>query len=160
MVRLVMKPSIKAGLILTIVFLIGGLAGFITAKRVDDRPARFLGPRLDPFRQEEGINEHIENRLTKIYKFTEEQRLAMRTILEDAQRKYDDLYRETRPALDQIRRVQQAAIREMMTEEQQERFDRWMAERRKHWEGRGDRPPREGETEGSRPPKGGAPRPQ
>lgn len=146
-----MKPSVKATLILSVVFFIGGLTGFIAGKLQDDRPARFLGPRLDPFRQEKGVNEHIENRLSKVYSFTDEQRLKVRTILKDAQIKYDALYQETRPALDQIRRAQQMAIRETMTPEQRVRFDKWFEERRKHRGDRGDRHHRNGGKD-DRPP--------
>lgn len=152
-----MNPSVKAALILVVVFVIGGLSGFVASKQLGGRPTRTIGPGLDPFRMERGVIEHIENRLSNQYQFTEEQRLGVRTILEDSQKLYESLYQDTRPSLDQIRRAQQAAIRELMTDEQKEKFSKWLEERRKRWEARGgsrgDRGPRNGERSGSRPEK-------
>ena len=46
-----------------------------------------------------------------------------RQILNESQKLYESLYSETRPSLDQIRRAQQAAIRELMTDDQKEKFE-------------------------------------
>ena len=150
-----MNPSVKAALILVIVFAIGGLSGFVASKQLGGRPTRTIGPGLDPFRMERGVIEHIENRLSNQYDLTEEQQMGIRKILDDSQKLYETLYLDTRPSLDQIRRAQQAAIRELMTDEQQVKFEKWLEERRKRWEergGRGERGPRNGER-GERPPR-------
>ena len=144
-----MNSSVKAALILVVVFAIGGLTGFVVNESIERRSEeRPIGPRLDPFRLEEGVIDHIQGRLTKVYDLTEEQQMGIRKILEDAQKNYEALYINTRPALDQIRRAQQMAIRETMTEKQAERFDKWLDERRKRQEagreGRGERVRRDG----------------
>lgn len=149
-----MNPSVKAALILVVVFAIGGLTGYVVNERFDRRPTRTLGPGLDPFRMERGVIEHIENRLSNAYDLTDEQQLGVRKILDDSQRLYESLYRDTRPTLDQIRRAQQAAIRELMTDEQKEKFEKWLEERRKRMEARrerGDRGSRNGDRGGLRP---------
>ena len=148
-----MNQTVKAALILVVVFAIGGLAGFVGSKRLDGRSGRPLGPTLDPFRMEHGMLDHIHGRLTNSYDLSDEQQLGVRKILEDAQEKYGALFRETRPTLEQIRRAQQMAIRESMTEAQKEQFDTWLEERRKRWEARGSRGDREGR--GDRPRRDG-----
>ena len=151
-----MNSSLKAASILVVVFAIGGLTGYVANEQFDRRPTRTLGPGLDPFRMERGILEHIENRLSNSYNLTEEQRLGVKGILQDSQKLYETLYRDTRPSLDQIRNAQQAAIRELMTDEQKEKFEEWLEERRKRWESRrerGERGPRNGERGGPRPPR-------
>ena len=152
-----MNPSVKAAFILIVVFAIGGLAGFVTSKQFDGRPSRYVGPGLDPFRMEKGMITHIEGRLVKSYELTEDQRLGVRKILEDSQMMYEALFRDTRPSLDQIRRAQQTAIRETMTEEQRVRFDKWLEERRKRRDsGREGRSRRDGNggKDGPRGPRG------
>ena len=139
-----MNPSVKAALILVVVFAIGGLSGFVVSKQFDGRSGRPIGPGLDPFRLESGIIDHIHGRLTNVYDLSEDQQQTVRTILEETQEQYEALYRETRPSLDQIRRAQQLAIQETMTEQQRERFEEWLDERRKRREARGDRIRREG----------------
>lgn len=139
-----MNPSVKAALILVVVFAIGGLSGFVVSKKFGGSSGRPLGPGLDPFRVQDGVIDHIHGRLTNVYDLTDEQKGAVRVILQDAQQQYEALYRDTRPALDQIRRAQQMAIQETMTEEQRERFEEWLEERRKRREARGDRMRRDG----------------
>ena len=157
-----MNPSVKAALILVVVFAIGGLSGYVVNEQFDRRPTRTIGPGLDPFRMERGVVEHIENRLSNQYKLTEEQRAGVRTILNESQKLYESLYSDTRPSLDQIRRAQQAAIRELMTDEQKEKFEKWLEERRKRWEARanrGERGPRNGDR-GPRPERMKGPPPE
>ncbi|MBH53244.1 MAG: hypothetical protein CMI18_02735 [Opitutaceae bacterium] len=145
-----MNPSIKAVLILVLFFVIGGLSGFFVSKRLDRGPR---GPALDPFRLENGVIDHIQARLTHTYGLTGEQQIGVRRILEDAQVKYEALYWDTRPSLDKIRRAQQMAIRETMTEEQVEQFDKWLEKRRKTREAREarDDQPRNGRPGGPPP---------
>ena len=152
-----MNATLKAGLILLVVFALGAMAGIATM-RVTHEPQR-RGPSDDPFRKDPEVVDRIERRLVDRYDFTEEQRVAVRRILMDSQKKYDDFFQETRPIFDKIRRNQQMAIRELMSQEQLEAFDKWIEERRRRGPGGGhngdrrrpDRPPPPGS--GHRPAK-------
>jgi Spy/CpxP family protein refolding chaperone len=147
-----MNSTLKAGLILFVVFAIGVTAG-VTGFRLTHKPPP-RSPSNDPYRQDPTLVDRIERRLVEHYDLTEEQRVAVRQILKDSQKKYDDFFRDTRPTFEQIRRDQREAIRAIMTPEQVVAFEAWIEERRKNRPNDGG-PGRDG---GPRPPHG--PRPQ
>ena len=150
-----MNSNLKAAVILVIVFAIGVMAGMVYTNRTDDRPRR--DPRMDPFRADPEVLKHIERRIVENYDLSEEQAIAVRQILKEAQNKYDEFFHETRPTFDQIRRAQQEGIRAVMTPEQLEKFEAWLEERRK----RRERHEGEGRQGGRpRPPNGRHPPPE
>ncbi len=158
-----MNSKLKAGLILSVVFALGILVGFLAERLLlNQSPLRFQRAGLDPFRMEKGVVEHIEQRVTKRYNLTSEQAVQLREILEDTQLKYNAFFQETRPTFDRIRRGQREAIREIMTPEQIEAFDEWLGERRGRHGGRnGERrgPNRHGVPGPDEPPPPDAPKP-
>lgn len=87
-----MNATLKAGLILLVVFALGAMAGIATMRVKHEPPRR--GPSNDPFRKDPELVDHIERRLVDHYELTEEQRVAVRRILMDAQKKYDDFFRK------------------------------------------------------------------
>lgn len=125
-----MNSKLKAGVILVIIFAIGALAGTAGNRLMRDHHPRRTQSN-DPFRKDPEIVTRIEQRLVDHYDLTEEQALAVRQILIDSQKKYDDFFHKTRPTFERIRREQRDSIRALMSPDQLEKFDKWMEEHRK-----------------------------
>lgn len=125
-----MNSKLKAGIILLIVFALGVMSGIAGLRLVKSRPLQFQG--LDPFRMEKGVIDRIEKRLVDRFELSADQRVAVRQILMNSQKKYNQFFHETRPTFEEIRRDQREAIREVMTPVQLKNFDAWLEERRKH----------------------------
>jgi uncharacterized protein YdiU (UPF0061 family) len=72
---------------------------------------------VDEMRQKVGVND--------------EQADAVKKILADTKRKFDDLRREERPLRDRIQQEQVDAIRAILTDAQRPAYEAWRAERQK-----------------------------
>lgn len=147
-----MNSTLKAGLILVTIFAMGVMVGVAGMRISQESPKR--GPGNDPYRQDPEVVDHIQKRLTENYGLTLEQQKAVRELLEQAQKRYDDFFFETRPTFEQIRREQRNGIREIMTPEQLVKFEAWIEQRRRH-RPEGERGPRSEDDE--RKPKGPSP---
>ena len=123
---------------IVIAFLLGGCVGFVVAKH--------CGPRMF---HRHGDGTHFQQRLldrfsSKLH-LTQEQRSQVATILEAKRQKMDTLRAEIRPKFEELRTSTSADIRQLLTAEQQKKFDAMQAEwdaREKHfrdrWMGPGD----------------------
>lgn len=146
-----MNSTLKAGLILITVFAMGVMVGVAGLRNSHKPPQR--SPGNDPYRQDPEVVDHIHKRLTESYNFSPEQQMAVRKILEESQKRYDDFFSETRPTFEQIRRDQRDAIRKVMNPDQLAKFEAWIEQRRKN-RPEGERGPR---PDGERRPRGPQP---
>lgn len=147
-----MNSTLKAGLILTTIFAIGVMVGVSGMRIKHKRPARIQ--HYEPVRTGEAEVKRIAERLTEKYNLTADQQVAVRATLQEAQKRYDAFFFETRPAFEQIRREQREAIQAQMTPEQLVKFEAWIEERRKKYparDGEGPRPNGDYRPRGPRP---------
>jgi Spy/CpxP family protein refolding chaperone len=125
-------------------------AGFVCGAVADrwvlqgDRP--LVGPRPGaPLR--EG---HFVRRFARHLDLTEEQQEEIRSILDEGRRSTRDMQMDVRTRMEEVRRTTHSRIREMLTAEQREKFDkmsrrmhrprRWMRGRPKPFRGEGGGP--------------------
>ncbi len=150
-----MNSTLKAGLILVTIFAMGVMVGVAGIRISRESPNR--GPGNDPYRQDPEVVDRIQKRLVEHYDLSLDQQKAVREILEQAQKKYDNFFFETRPTFDQIRHEQRDAIREIMTPEQLVKFEAWIEQRRRDRPA-GERGPRgDGDRRLRGPPSEGRP---
>lgn len=83
--------------------------------------------------------EHLLQQFSRQLRLTPEQRTQVGAILEAKRQKIDALRAETRPRFDDIRSSTGAEIRQLLTPEQQARYDKMEAEqqaRKERWRAR------------------------
>jgi hypothetical protein len=121
------RTRLTAILYLILVFASGVLVGVVSthlyAVKASVPPpaprtmAEFTRRYTDEMRQRVGVND--------------EQVAAVKKILIDAKKRYDDLRREQKPMRDHIQQEQVDAIRAVLTDTQRPAYDAWRAERAK-----------------------------
>jgi hypothetical protein len=122
------RTRLSAILYLILVFASGVLVGVVSTRLYAVKAsvpapapprtmAEFTRRYTDEMRQRVGVND--------------EQVAAVKKILIDTKKRYDDLRREQRPMRDRIQQEQVDAIRAVLTDAQKPAYDAWRAERAK-----------------------------
>lgn len=122
------RTRLLAMLVLFTTFAAGALVGLASEQvldanepeRVETRRGR--GPHRNPFARQGMLAERLQ--------LTEEQRAEIESILAADRAKTDSMFREIRPRLRARYDSTTSRIREVLTVEQQEEFDRYRQERR------------------------------
>src|SRR5438093_668938 len=103
----------QARLIILATFVLGVLAGVLAMNLFDDRKAAAKkGTRL-------------MDELTKEVKLEHSKRTKVEQILNETRQKYQELQKQVRPQFNEIRLTTRARIRNLLTPEQQARYDEW-----------------------------------
>lgn len=125
------------------VFCVGLAAGFVMGRHVPPpRPgpglfgAREGGPGFGPGRggPPPGL---LIDRLDRELQLTADQRIRVRAIFDDRRPRLEEVQRDLLARAGQEQRELQAEIRQVLTPEQQQRFDRWLQEQPRGRRGRG-----------------------
>lgn len=111
---LVFASGILVGVVSTRLYAVKASVRAVPAPR---NMAELTSRYLDEMRQKVGV--------------TEEQAVAVKKILADTKKKFDDLRREERPLRDRIQQEQVDSIRAVLTDAQKPAYEAWRAERLK-----------------------------
>jgi len=111
------------------VFLLGMMAGgLLTARLIQKRTQRAFmagSPRAAEF---------VTRRLDRELRLDEEQRRQVLTIMQATQHELREVYAEARPRIGGVLADSNRKVREVLRPEQQEKYDRILAERRARWQ--------------------------
>lgn len=117
------------------IFAIGLATGIVIGRRMDPPPLMAgggppggRGPMGGPGPMGPGNQVQMVERLDRLLQFTDEQRAQIEAILDERGGRLTGIQREVIARAAQERRALLAEIREVLTPEQQRRFDRWVFE--------------------------------
>lgn len=132
------RTRISFAIFVLVVFVAGLAAGAIIGRRLAPSPAFdvFVGPAGRPGAGRPPSAGRLIDRLDRELQLTDEQRSRIEKIFEARRDPLERAQREMRNRMEQEQRELQTEIREVLTPEQQPKFDRWLEEDRSRFRGR------------------------
>jgi hypothetical protein len=122
------RTRLTAILYLILVFASGVLVGVVSTRLYAVKAS--VPPAAAPRTMAEFTHRYVEEMRQKVG-VNDEQVAAVKKILFDTKKKYDDLRHRERPLRDRIQQDQVDAIRSVLSETQKPRYETWRAERLK-----------------------------
>lgn len=117
------NPSSRRAMISVLVvfvvgLVLGTLGGPLVIERVFGWHSSISGPQRGP-----GARQRMFQELTTTVGLTPEQQEQLKAIVADADVKYKAMFEQTRPQMDAIKQEGRARIRQMLTADQQPKYD-------------------------------------